>query len=784
MNETLTEFNEEKQQSSILHVEINHVENAIKNYSLNAENKNSDKSKSCSSIETSSEKCDEIQKDSVLETRYSETSECDSSFKTDYKLSPKFQDIQKDSLLEVETQYTGNADDTNSESDSLKAENFDDLTHRYEEIEQNSFRKNEAKYDVNDEKLVASETSSSECQSDERITNVSDDEEIHVEYFEYVITNDIYDEIHTSNSIHKKSESELDLSKLHLSLREEESHASDRLKQVLFDIEKEIEIKSNVSVNNIFQDKSYQVCPGELALNMVDNQTQSTPPLSPLKKLAPAKRNVYTETDDSEIFSQYLISSEEQKLRQKLKEKENSLILTTIATQTEMEKNKIEILPAKQIQRENDSNIKKILIINDDKSCDSDMKLNVRQKIKIQNLDQYAKPADHLVKVTDQFYNLPTNIKTANIKSIDIQEDSEEKNRDQRSRSVSNSSTFIDLLSLNLDRSKTWVELTEAKLNYMIGETDAVLRSMNLDSSSEDEIKSNVKSLSINTQNEENSTPTPRKLINSSQSAFDASSYTSPRMQLISPNRSLNSLTSTTKTIEEMTQLYLDNYKRQLEDSRKELSSKMSLLEAEKEKIAKIRDSRKKELYMRRQAAIQAFKLERERELRHSFNQDDMINSRSDSVIFDDFDDDEFNQTIKTSKRLISDLPSQNREKLAKIRRNVVLSSSGVFDDSFTRNDTHIHSARVDEQKNSIKLAKNVDSRLLIPIQKTYIEETTETRIEHTTSSSSNSSSIIDESRLLLREYEQLRNDSVSEIQRAQDSLNASLLWLENQKQK
>ena len=33
--------------------------------------------------------------------------------------------------------------------------------------------------------------------------------------------------------------------------------------------------------------------------------------------------------------------------------------------------------------------------------------------------------------------------------------------------------------------------------------------------------------------------------------------------------------------------------------------------------------------------------------------------------------------------------------------------------------------------------------------------------------------SIIDESRLLLREYEQLRSDSVSEIQRAHDSLNA-----------
>ena len=53
--------------------------------------------------------------------------------------------------------------------------------------------------------------------------------------------------------------------------------------------------------------------------------------------------------------------------------------------------------------------------------------------------------------------------------------------------SHSYNSHFIDLLSLNLDRSKTWVEMTEAKLNYMIGETDAVLRSMCFDSSEDEE---------------------------------------------------------------------------------------------------------------------------------------------------------------------------------------------------------------------------------------------------------------------------------------------------------
>ncbi len=58
--------------------------------------------------------------------------------------------------------------------------------------------------------------------------------------------------------------------------------------------------------------------------------------------------------------------------------------------------------------------------------------------------------------------------------------------------------------------------------------------------------------------------------------------------------------------------------------------------------------------------------------------------------------------------------------------------------------------------------------------------------LEVSSSSNVNSptTSIVDESKLLLREYEQLRSDSVSEIQRAHDSLNASLKWLENQKMK
>ncbi|CAF1070612.1 unnamed protein product, partial [Adineta ricciae] len=45
---------------------------------------------------------------------------------------------------------------------------------------------------------------------------------------------------------------------------------------------------------------------------------------------------------------------------------------------------------------------------------------------------------------------------------------------------------ILDLLSLNWNRSNIWVELTEAKLNYIIGETDALLRALSFDTAAVD----------------------------------------------------------------------------------------------------------------------------------------------------------------------------------------------------------------------------------------------------------------------------------------------------------
>ena len=78
--------------------------------------------------------------------------------------------------------------------------------------------------------------------------------------------------------------------------------------------------------------------------------------------------------------------------------------------------------------------------------------------------------------------------------------------------------------------------------------------------------------------------------------------------------------------------------------------------------------------------------------------------------------------------------------------------------------------------------SRPIDTRLLVPVISTMTTTTTtttanvandEVHIKEMSNVNSPTPSIVDESKLLLREYEQLRSDSVSEIQRAHDSLNA-----------
>lgn len=247
-------------------------------------------------------------------------------------------------------------------------------------------------------------------------------------------------------------------------------------------------------------------------------------------------------------------------------------------------------------------------------------------------------------------------------------------------------SHFIDLLSLNLDRSKTWVEMTEAKLNYMIGETDAVLRSMCFDSSEDEDYDTDLKKISKKTELSTLSIET------SAPKAIKA--RTRQPHQLLVPlpsypaSRSVSESETTSSTIQEMTKLYLDSYKRQLQDSKTELNSRMSLLDKEKEKVSRIRDIRKRELYMRRQAAIESFRLERERELNVQISKinelKNEISNEPDDMSMTSFNDENLSKSIISTTRLT---PSQNREKLASIRRNLVINSTNNFSNTTTQSD-------------------------------------------------------------------------------------------------
>lgn len=158
--------------------------------------------------------------------------------------------------------------------------------------------------------------------------------------------------------------------------------------------------------------------------------------------------------------------------------------------------------------------------------------------------------------------------------------------------------------------------MTEAKLNYMIGETDAVLRSMCVDTE-ENGSASNLMPLST-------------RYLSSPESSCDESNHYAISAEMSKRRSAGETATTTTAdeikkaaekteaSLEELTRAYLDSYREQLDKSRRELSERMAMLEKEKERVARMTDARKREMFTRRRAAVKAFKLERERELRNA----------------------------------------------------------------------------------------------------------------------------------------------------------------------
>lgn len=189
------------------------------------------------------------------------------------------------------------------------------------------------------------------------------------------------------------------------------------------------------------------------------------------------------------------------------------------------------------------------------------------------------------------------------------------------------------------------MELTEAKLNYMIGETDAVLRSMCLDDADQQPQQATAAVTSndgatpgrVGVVESSSSPPMSSPLLSTSSDDNNHATSTNVMNHRHDDHQHPHKLMShhddddpdegedvvgedeqeEEETLEELTRMYLESYREQLDRSRRELSERMAMLEKEKERVARLSDARKREMCARkRSAAVKAFRLERERELR------------------------------------------------------------------------------------------------------------------------------------------------------------------------
>ena len=195
---------------------------------------------------------------------------------------------------------------------------------------------------------------------------------------------------------------------------------------------------------------------------------------------------------------------------------------------------------------------------------------------------------------------------------------------------------ILDMLAKDVMPSKLQVELAEAQLNYIIGQTDTLL----------------------------NTVDEPWE--------FDADKlaemgYTEPHLG-------------------EITNEYLVRYRMTLERSRKEVEARIHILERENERSSRSRERTKKLSRMRREAQIEAFKIEREREQFQYERTRYLPRSRSDSPAHRPISDKD--STKSESKESLNIplapiyarflTPKQRKEHLIKLRRGFLKTSERV----------------------------------------------------------------------------------------------------------
>ena len=335
--------------------------------------------------------------------------------------------------------------------------------------------------------------------------------------------------------------------------------------------------------------------------------------------------------------------------------------------------------------------------------------------------------------------NFEGSVKSVDTRDESIETDDTQELSDELAKLRQEREQVIGLLAKDIVPSKFQIEMAEAQLNYIIGQTDTLLQAFDTPWEMED-----VKTV-----------------------------FGKPE-----------------KFLSDIGHEYLAKYRNELEESKKRLEDRIGLLEKEKELRLTARQSRSrnKELNKwRRKAEVDAFKLERERENLNFQRTMSMSPRRRDSSDFvspvssrDSSLNDESSSRLTSPKQMNKHLIGM-RKKLLAVSKKEEEAAKLHYSHSPSKN-PHSHTRSLGSSSSSNKLkgyqATNLDSyRFYNPydyrpladlglghMQETAVDESVSDRMSTT-------SSLTEESEELLEEYRRTRSQTRSEIAKARENL-------------
>ena len=335
--------------------------------------------------------------------------------------------------------------------------------------------------------------------------------------------------------------------------------------------------------------------------------------------------------------------------------------------------------------------------------------------------------------------NFEGSVKSVDTRDESIETDDTQELSDELAKLRQEREQVIGLLAKDIVPSKFQIEMAEAQLNYIIGQTDTLLQAFDTPWEMED-----VKTV-----------------------------FGKPE-----------------KFLSDIGHEYLAKYRNELEESKKRLEDRIGLLEKEKELRLTARQSRSrnKELNKwRRKAEVDAFKLERERENLNFQRTRSMSPRRRDSSDFvspassrDSSLNDESSSRLTSPKQMNKHLIGM-RKKLLAVSKKEEEAAKLHYSHSPSKN-SHLHSRSLGSSSSSNKLkgyqATNLDSYRFYnpydyrPLADLGLSHMQETAVDESVSDRmSTTSSLTEESEELLEEYRRTRSQTRSEIAKARENL-------------